>query len=216
MNEPDVVLTDAGLAVLGFYLGWRLWTLRDRGVLQTAGAVLMAGLASAAFWGAVFHALFREGTATTVGFVFWVPVALSILTVAATMIALSLRVLAPRLGRRPRRAVVAAYAVAFAGAVLLIDESFTMIVRFYGPALVLVLTVAAWQARRTASRGWRLIAVGFAVSAVAAVLRQAGVALHAVYFDHNALYHVVQAAASVLLFIGFRHAPAMPAPVHAR
>ncbi len=29
------------------------------------------------------------------------------------------------------------------------------------------------------------------------------VALHPVYFDHNAVYHVVQAVALVILYIGF-------------
>ena len=36
------------------------------------------------------------------------------------------------------------------------------------------------------------------------MLQQLEIALHPVYFDHNAVYHVVQAAALVLLFLGFR------------
>ena len=37
-----------------------------------------------------------------------------------------------------------------------------------------------------------------------AVLQQLEVALHPVYFDHNAVYHAVQAAALVVLYLGFR------------
>jgi hypothetical protein len=60
-----------------------------------------------------------------------------------------------------------------------------------------------------------LIAAAFVCSAVAAVLQQAQVSLHPVYFDHNAVYHVVQAVAVVLLYFGFRRSPDAPAEAHA-
>ena len=87
--------------------------------------------------------------------------------------------------------------------VLLVDESFTTIVRFYVPALLLFLAAATARALRRGA-GWGLIALGLALSAVAAVLQQLQVALHPTYFDHNAVYHVVQAAALVVLYLGFR------------
>ncbi|PYP24300.1 MAG: hypothetical protein DMD55_15010 [Gemmatimonadetes bacterium] len=64
MTDPDVVLTDVGLALLGAYLGRRLGTPAGGGMLRTAGAVVMGGLASAALWGAIFHAWFPAKTAT--------------------------------------------------------------------------------------------------------------------------------------------------------
>ena len=105
------------------------------------------------------------------------------------------------------------YCALFAAVVLFIDESFSAIVRLYGPTLVLGLAAAAFQAIRTRSRGWALVAVGLTVSAAAALAQQSRIALHPVYFDHNAVYHVVQAGALVLLYLGFheRH-PAPPAP----
>jgi hypothetical protein len=124
---------------------------------------------------------------------------------------LSLRLLAPRLAPSVRGAFVAMYAVAFAAVVLLIDESFSSIVRFYMPPLVLFLVAAVRQAVRDQSAAWMLIAVAFAVSAGAALLQQAGVSIHPVYFDHNAVYHVVQAVAVVLLYLGFQRSPQAPA-----
>ena len=76
IHDPDVVFTDLALALLGAYFGWRLW---GRAATWT-GAVMMGGLASAAFWGAIFHAFFPAGTATTPGFIAWVPVTLSIVS----------------------------------------------------------------------------------------------------------------------------------------
>jgi len=195
VHEPAVVLTDVALAILGAVLCWRL---------TGVGAVILGGLASAALWGAVFHAFFPAKTATVPGFIAWLPVAFSILVVAAMLLDLGLRLLAPRLPQSVRRALVAAYAVAFVAVVLLVDESFGSIVRFYGPTLGLVLVAAGREAIRARSAGWTLIAAGFALSAGAALLQQAGVAIHPVYFDHNAVYHVVQAVALVLLYVGFQ------------
>jgi hypothetical protein len=48
-----------------------------------------------------------------------------------------------------------------------------------------------------------MIATSLALSIVAAVTQQARIALHPVYFDHNAVYHVIQAIALVVLYFGF-------------
>lgn len=209
IHDPDVVFTDLGLALLGAWLAWRLVSAGGRGVLGRGPGLLMAGLASAAFWGAIFHAFFPLNTETRPGFIAWIPVSLSIVVTAATLLELGLRALVPRLDRRTRRRFVVAYAAAFAAVVLLVDESFTSIVRFYVPALLVFLFGAAARAIRTGD-GWTWIALGLALSAGAALLQQLRVALHPVYFDHNALYHLVQAAALILLYTGFRRVAERP------
>ncbi len=211
IHDPDVALTDLGLAILGAYLGWRLWRLPGRRTLPRTGALLMGGLASAALWGAVFHAFFSGGTATLPGFLAWVPVVLSIVVAASSMLELSLRLLLPRIPSRVRRSIVAIYAVGLAVVALLVHESFSTIVYFYTPALVLLLIAAGQQAIRGRDTGWTLIAIGLIMSAGAAMLQQAKVALHPVYFDHNAVYHVVQGIALVFLYFGCRRAPLPPA-----
>jgi hypothetical protein len=209
IHDPDVVLTDLALAVLGAWIAWRLASMPRSAPLGRAPAVLMAGLASAAFWGAVFHAFFPENTATLAGFIAWIPVTLSIVVAASALLALALRTLAPGLRRQVLRTAVMVYAAVFASMVLLVDESFTMIVRFYVPPLLLFLAAAIARALGGGA-GWTSIALGLALSAAAALLQQLGVALHPVYFDHNAVYHVVQAAALVLLYLGFRRVADAP------
>src|SRR6266700_3934420 len=59
------------------------------------------------------------------------------------------------------------------------------------------------RASRPGNASWMLISGGLALSMLAALLQQARIAIHPVYFDHNALYHVVQALALVLLYFGF-------------
>jgi hypothetical protein len=215
IHEPDVAFTDLGLAILGGYFGWRLGTTPRGGALPRMAAVIMGGLASAAFWGAIFHAFFPAKTTTPPGFLAWVPVVLSIVIVAATLLGLALSLLAPRLPSRLSRTIVLVYALAFTAVVLLVDDSFGSIVRFYGPTLVLMLIAAVFQAVRTRSTGWALIAGGFVISILAALLQQAEVSIHPLYFNHNAVYHVVQGIALVLLYRGFLRAPGASAPAYA-
>ena len=137
----------------------------------------------------------------------WVPVVLSIVVIAAALLELGLRVSIPRLPLPARVAIVGAYAAAFVAVALLVDASFSTIVRFYVPTLALFLIAAARVAVRTRSTAWALIVASFAISALAAVLQQAHVSIHAEHFDHNAVYHVLQAVALVLLYLGFRRAP---------
>jgi hypothetical protein len=207
VHDPDVAFTDLGLALLGGYLGWRLWRAPGPRMLPRIGAVLMGGLASAALWGAVFHALFPAGTTTLPGFLAWIPVVFSIVVAASAMLELSLRLLLSRMPLRARRVIVATYAAGFAIVALVVHESFSSIVYFYTPALMLLLIAAGQQAIRSRDTGWSLIAVGLIMSAGAAMLQQARVAVHPVYFDHNAVYHVVQGIALVFLYLGWRRAP---------
>jgi len=204
--DPDVVFTDLGLAALGTYFAWRLWREGD-GWLRR-GAIMMLGLASAALWGAMFHAFFPANTATTAGFLVWLCVAFSIAVVAESLLDMALAIFFARFapGVRPgvRRAIVFGYCVLFACIILFVDESFTTVTRLYAPAVLLMLFAAQYQASRTGNSTWMLISGGLGLSMLAALLQQARIAIHPVYFDHNALYHVVQAAALVLLYFGFR------------
>ncbi len=204
INDPDVVFTDLGLAVLGAFLARRL--SRERRDLARAGVAIVAALASAAFFGALFHAFFPSDTATQAGFFAWIPVCVSIMVVSCTLLSLGIRVLLPALSRRARLLVVAPYCISFAYAVLFVDESYGTIVRFYAPTLILFLIAAVREALRQDAQAWWLLAAAFALSIAAALLQQLQVALHPVYFDHNALYHVLQGIALVLLYLGFRRA----------
>lgn len=193
IHQPDVVLTDLALAFLGGYCATRLRT--------GAAAVLLAGLASAALWGAIFHGFFPAGTATPPGYAMWLLVALSIVAVAAALLWLSLSLLG--LSPAARRAIVGAYAAACAALVLFVDESFGMIVRFYAPVLLLAIGVTARRVVRSGGAAWRWVAGGLALSAVAALAQQLGIGLHPTYFGHNAVYHVIQGVALLLLYRGF-------------
>ncbi|HUP18666.1 MAG TPA: hypothetical protein VM778_01800 [Gemmatimonadota bacterium] len=53
---------------------------------------------------------------------------------------------------------------------------------------------------RSPSAGW--ILAGVAVAAAGSAVQRSGLSIHPHWFDHNALYHVVQMAAAGLLYRG--------------
>lgn len=207
IHEADVALTDVGLTVLGGWIAWRLWTRPGRNSVQRDGALFMAGLALAAFFGATFHAFFPDKTSTHPGFVAWIPVVVSIAATSAVMLALACRLLVPAVPTAARRIGVTAYAATFVTWALLVDESYGTVVRFYGPTLLALLAAALTMTHRLRSAAWRAVAGGLALSVLAAVLQQAHVALHPVYFNHNALYHLLQGIALVLIYRGLAGVP---------
>ncbi len=207
INDPDVALTDVGLTLLGGWIAWRLWTRPGRNSVQRDGALFMAGLALAALCGAAFHAFFPLKTATRPGFLMWVPVVAAIAFTSAVMLALACRLLVPSVPAPVRRLAVAAYAAAFVVQALLVDESYGTVVRFYAPTLLALLAAAVVMTHRLRSAAWRTVAAGLALSGVAALLQQARVALHPAYFDHNALYHLLQGVALVLVYRGLARVP---------
>jgi hypothetical protein len=210
IHEADVALTDLGLTLLGGGIAWRLWTRADRNSVQRDGALFMAGLALAALAGALFHAFFPLTTSTRAGVVMWMPVVVSIALTSAAMLALACRLLVPALGTTVRRLAVGVYAAAFVGWALLVDESYATIVRFYGPALLALLVASLVMTQRLRSAAWRAVAAGLGLSVLAAILQQARVALHPVYFNHNAVYHVLQGVALVLIYRGLSRVREVP------
>ncbi len=207
IHDPDVVFTDVGLAVLGTGLAWMLKRRAAPGLLTSGGIVILLGLSVAALAGAVFHAIFTTGTTTLAGYLVWLPVPLAIAVVSSTLVYLAFRQVLPFAGESVVRLGVVMYGLAFIGSTVLVDESFGMIVRFYAPALLLFLVTAMIQ-RAKGQAGWGLLAGSFAVSAMAAAVQQAKLGIHPDYFDHNAVYHVFQGIALVLLYRGVRQAAA--------
>jgi hypothetical protein len=202
LYHPDVVFTDLGLAVLGMVLGARM-RRPPRSSLTVPAVLIFCGQAAAALAGAIFHGFFVAGVGTPGGYAAWLPVPLSIDIVAASLLGLSIGNI-QGIPSSIRRATVTVYAVTFASVILLVNESFATVVRFYAPVMLLFLATAAVNAWRMRSRAWGLIAASFAISAVATVVQQTRVGIHPAYFDHNALYHVLQAVALVVLYLGFR------------
>jgi hypothetical protein len=192
--EPSTLLTDVLLGALAAGLGWRL----HRSPATTRPAVrwwsrTLVLTAVSAFVGGTYHGFapnFPDALRAT-----WWTVTLFIVSLLAAAMALSLlhEFVAPA-GQRRWLVVIAFKLTAFGGAVFS-HPQFVVVIIDYGLVLVLWAVAALWSRRPW--RGWML--AGFGLSVAAAVIQQ----LHwapATYFNHNDLYHVIQALAVVAFY----------------
>jgi hypothetical protein len=206
ITEPMTLATDYLLAVFTASLAWRL-----RRAAQMAAAAHQAAVARLRRWWAVaFLATAIAGVSggTVHGFqqvlpgavlsVLWL-VTLETLVAAAfavTAVAVTIAGSGPVRERRWLLASAAAFALYGALVVARTPVYLTAIVA-YGVAFAVLLAVRL--SMRPWDAGARLLIAGVVVSAVAAAIQQSGWSLHR-HFNHNDLYHVVQALGVWLLF----------------
>ena len=87
---------------------------------------------------------------------------------------------------------------------LFVTQQFRAAVVFYLPAVVFLLVALSVAYAHARERGILVAIAGLGLMFIAAAVQQARIALHATYFNHNALYHLIQAMALWLLFLGLR------------
>ncbi len=186
VHEPATLLTDYLLAILAAGLAWRLpsgspamrWWRRAMALTSLSALV-----------GGSYHGFAPDFPASVVA-VWWTATLLIICLMSAAMALSLLHELAP-CAARGWTGVIALKLVASVGAVL-VHSAFVVAIVDYGLTM-LAWTTAALLLRR-AWRGWMLAAI--ALSALAAAVQQMHWGLSR-QFNHNDLYHVIQALALV-------------------
>ena len=202
--EPDVSLTDFGLALEAALFAYALERTRGgspsrrRWFVSFFGAVAVASLT-----GGLDHGFFRHppGIAHDV---LWSTtlIAIGASSLALTGAAAGLRFSTPT--ARAISAVAAAGFAVYALAVLLGARRFAYAILVYLPATAFMLVVLAVAYRRERESRLAIGIAGLVLTFVAAAIQRAEVSLHPRYFNHNALYHVVQAVALWLFFASAR------------
>jgi len=202
VTDPDVTLTDFGLALLCAILAWRAWLDADS-TLRAWLAGFLAAAGAASLFGGTVHGFFSAED--SLGHeVFWplTMLSLGLAAVAGWGLGAQIAIVARF---RPWIVGLAALSfLVFTAVVLAGHQRFDLAIAYYLPAALFVLLalVVAQFARSSVAR-WVAIA-GLLLTFVAAAIQQLEVPLHPRYFDHNALYHVVQATALILFFLGMR------------
>ena len=88
--------------------------------------------------------------------------------------------------------------------VVLVDRRFAVAIAFDLPFPPDPLAWLSCLRRAAGMRGVNAGAWGLGLTFVAAAVQQARVGLHPRYFNHNALYHLIQGAGLFLVFRGAR------------
>lgn len=202
MTEPAVTLTDYGLTLLCWFFAWRARSA-VRGELRPWAIGLFAGSGAAALLGGTVHGFF--GDAASLGHrILWPATILSLGATGLAAWGLGARVGGVSAAGRGLTRLAAVAFVVWGALVLAVNQAFVMAIVFYLPAVVYLTVRFALVYRRRPSRSRLEALIGFGLTYAAAAIQLLQIPLHPVWFDHNALYHVVQAVAFVLLFRGVR------------
>lgn len=194
IHEPATLITDYLLTVVAGGLAWRLRRLTPRENPAARAWVYALGLtAMAAFLGGTFHG-FGPEMPVVLARTLWLLALVGIAGCAAALDVGLLREFPPVGAGRVRR-ILPGLKLAAAVGLLLAQPVFLVAIVTYGLSLV-AWALAALLSRRAWTR-MMLAAVGLSV--IAAVVQQKRWA-PAPWFNHNDLYHVLQALALVCFY----------------
>jgi hypothetical protein len=212
MTEPDVTLTDYAIALECAILcvlasGWRTPNV----VLRRWWIVLFASIGAGALFGGTVHGFFLDEE--TLGHrVLWPAtlLALGVTSLAMWFVGAMAALREPR-ATWLRRAAVAAVVV-YAAIVIFVDSRFVVAIAMYLPATVFLLVALIMLYARQRTRALAVGIAGLLLTFVAAAVQQLRIAIHPVWFNHNALYHVIQGIALVMIYIGARSLTSLSTP----
>jgi hypothetical protein len=200
--EPDVTLTDYGLAIECALLAAFLYRTSTSAVpLRFYFVAFFCAVGLAALLGGTDHGFLLDKT-TVLRAIVW----------KGTLVAIGLSALAAwqtgalLIAPTPARWIRAGAVVVFVGYVFAVarSDAFLIAIVHYLPAVLFLLAVCGWQYMRSRERPYLWGVVALLLTFIAAGVQQARIGLHPVLFNHNALYHLIQAIALLLLFFAAR------------
>jgi len=204
MTEPDVTLTDLAIALecLAFCVLAARWTTADARMRQL-WIGFFASVAAGALFGGLVHGFFLN-TDSPGHSAFWLLTLLALGCTSAIMWLIGSRLqLSKPVATWVNRFAVAQFA-AYALIVITVDQRFVVAIATYLPATVFLTVAMILTYRRARTSAMAYGITGLGLTFVAAAVQQLKIALHPVYFNHNALYHAIQGIALYLIFRGAR------------
>lgn len=203
MHEPGVAVTDYVLALVCAVLAVLLLREQTRSPWARAWAVVFfLALCVASIAGGTTHGFFPDEHSAGARVIWMITLYAIGVTALATWM-LGARVLF-RVVEWPFRAWAYGQFALYLVITSLVTQEFWTTMLTYVPAS-LFLTVAVLVAfRRYHDANYLLMLVGLGLTFVAASVQRSKLAVDPVYFNHNAVYHVIQTLALLFLFMGCR------------
>ena len=205
IHEVGVAITDLVLFAESFLFAYLLGHKDTISILlKKLFMVMFLSLAASSFLGAIFHAFFPAKLSTTAGFGMWILVTASIGVTASAIWCINALLIKGEGLLRLVFPLSVLYLATLVYWVAFIDHSFFIIILFYLPAIVVFILISLFMYLRNHKKAWAYLFAGLTLSLLAATVQQSGIVIHPRYFDHNALFHVIQAVALLLIFLGAR------------
>lgn len=203
MKEIDVALTDYGLALLCFVAAYMI--LGNRSGNRTLAlwfSILFSSVGLAAFIGGTVHGFVHENT--LVHAMLWRGTIICIGVSALSAWVIGANIIFSPGTRRIILGLASINFIMYFAYVVLFNQSFGVAVVNYLPAALFLMIVFANAYKRSLNRLALFALIGLISTFIAAGIQQLEISLHTKYFNHNALYHVVQAGGLYLIFLGSR------------
>lgn len=196
--EPDVSLTDFGLAIeCALFVVWL--QRQSTAPFRIAFMAFFFAVGVAALLGGVTHGFLPDPQSWTFRIV-WRGTLLAIGLAALASWSIGARLCLSDAGAGRITVFAAAIFAVYAVVVLFVSQSFLVAIAFYLPAAAFLLIAFVIAYRRWPSSFLRAGIAGVLLTFVAAGVQQAEISLHPSYFNHNALYHLIQAIGLFLIF----------------
>lgn len=198
--EPDVTITDYGLALESGFFAWLLWRERNsEQPLREWFVLFFCATSIASLTGGTVHGFFFDQETTTSNILWSITlIAIGCAALAAWNIGARI-LLSQKATRWISRAAIMGLAV-YVSMVLLGSQAFAVAIINYLPPAIFLLMAFLLTYARTRNRAALLGAGGMLLTFVAAGAQQIGIALHPRYFTHNAVYHVIQGLSLLMMF----------------
>jgi hypothetical protein len=211
MTEPDVTLTDYGIALECAILAGLLYRRRAvQGDLRRLFVLFFASSALGALAGGTVHGFFLDD-GSAAGAMLWRAALLALGVTAFAAWSIGARLALSSRTARIVQALAALNLAAYAVIVIAFDQRFLVAIANYAPAVAFLALSFFIAYRRDGGRPLVAGLAGLLLTAAAAVVQRRGIALHPTLFNHNALYHAIQMVAFVLIFQAGRYVMAAPA-----
>ena len=202
MEEIDVALTDYALTVLCLVFVFMLIKGHSNSSARNWFAMMFLSVGLAAALGGTVHGFIHENTLFHT--IFWRSTIVLIGVSALSAWVLGALIMLGNKGRERIRVLALVNFVFYLFYVLFFNQSFAVAVVNYLPSAIFLLIGFGITYKRTLNRLALVALSGLILTFVAAGIQQLEIGIHAQYFDHNALYHVIQAFGLFLVFSGAR------------
>ena len=199
--EPAVALTDFALAIECLILTLIIATRRGPDeIMRKWVVVFFASLAAAPLLGGIVHGFITDKQ-SLIHAIVWNTTMIAIgVTALATWMIISVLTLSGRSRRLLQNAAVVIFAL-YSASIIGLNNSFYMAVAHYLPPVLIFTCIVAHLYRKQRTARQLAALAGLLMTFAAALVQQLKIAVHPAYFEHNALYHLIQAVAVLLIFV---------------
>src|SRR5262245_16087565 len=200
MTEPDVTLTDYGLALECILFAALIYCYGDpKTSLRPRFVLFFASIGLAALAGGTVHGFFPD-PATSGYRILWTATLIAAGLAAFATWALAARLWLSEKTERRLVTLVLIQFLAYGVTVLFFSQEFWIVLANYLPPTLFLLIVFYELQRHMRIHELRSGTIGLVLTFVAAAVQHGRIAVHPVYFNHNSLYHVIQPIALFLIF----------------